>query len=385
MSKYKYAPYSFSKLDLFQRCPLAWKFHYIDRIPEAKSPALIVGDLVHRMIKEYLSALQTKREASNHAIVDELLPKYVRLSGQYADEFQQYLSGIRSITLPPVEKVAIEAEVAVDTDWKAVSYDSEDTLIRGRIDLAYRIEDVLVIRDWKTNRYIPSEQVIEKDKQTRLYALLCSAFPDAADVTEFTIELYYLRYGGTIRRARLSPDELEETKEWVLGLIEAIESEQHWEPTPGEHCEWCSYVNICDAVKKAVKVESATLPAVITSPQQAVEMARLYKVLGVVRNRLGELLKAWVEAHGPVEIAGETLDFYSVDVVRWNTAAQKAQLAKVLLDAGIERNQIWDVFSTSKSAVCSLLKKHGLTDHLEEALSTGEKSTMTRFDFRKTG
>jgi hypothetical protein len=53
----KPASYSFSRLDLFGRCPLAYKKIYLDKIPRGTSDALITGSTVHEVVASYLEHL----------------------------------------------------------------------------------------------------------------------------------------------------------------------------------------------------------------------------------------------------------------------------------------------------------------------------------------
>jgi len=376
---YKYAPYSYSKLNLFERCPFAWKLHYIDKIPETKTPALIVGDLVHRTIAEYLGHLKETGRETDLGQLKRIIPKYTCLSGQYSDEYEVYVPSMEAITLPPVDRVAIEAEVAVDAGWQGCDYWAEVAFLRGKVDLLYQPDTVsIVVVDWKTNRYLPNNGVIERDLQTRVYALLASLFVPEAD--EFVVELFFLRHGEP-RRTTVTRDDLEKTKQWVVETARRIEAEEQWSPTPGFHCDWCSYVQRCPAAKQALETEH--VPLAIATEKEAKKFTELYKMLGVVRNCIGEMLNAWVENHGGIEISGEKLDLYPVETVKWESPEQKGQLARILGEAGVPKEKIWDVFSANKTAVQRFLRQAKRKDLIEQALASGKRSVYTRFDFKK--
>ena len=49
--------YSFSRLDLYERCPWAYKTVHIDKIPRAKSEALQTGTVMHQLVADYLDRL----------------------------------------------------------------------------------------------------------------------------------------------------------------------------------------------------------------------------------------------------------------------------------------------------------------------------------------
>jgi len=381
MPGYKYAPYSYSRVSLFEQCPAAWKFRYIDKLPEIKSPNMVVGSMIHQIVEQYLKKLKEKKEHTNLTLLELLFEKAQQALPDFAEELEAYRSGVANITLPVFDKVGIEVRVALDMDFEPVRYDDVKAFLRGRIDRIYQMEDKVVITDWKTDRYLPpGKEVVEKDRQTKLYALFASAFVD--EVEEFIIELYFLRYGVS-RKTSITRDEIDEIREWVLETIAKIEAEREWKPTPGKYCEWCSYLNYCPAAKEAVELaESPVLPERIT-PNQAVKYAQLYKMLGIVKNRLGEMLKQYVTENGRIEIAGEALDIWESETVRWITPEQKTALARVLAEAGVRREDIWELFSTSKSTVTSCLRKLKRRDLLDKALATGTVEKTSRFEFKK--
>lgn len=46
--------YSYSKIDTYIKCPLQFKFEYIDNLPKVKSDFLKVGEIMHAISGEYL-------------------------------------------------------------------------------------------------------------------------------------------------------------------------------------------------------------------------------------------------------------------------------------------------------------------------------------------
>ena len=45
--------WSFSRLQLYTRCPAAWASKYRDRLPEQTSPAAVRGQQVHEFVEAY--------------------------------------------------------------------------------------------------------------------------------------------------------------------------------------------------------------------------------------------------------------------------------------------------------------------------------------------
>ena len=78
------------------------------------------------------------------------------------------------------------------------------------------------------------------------------------------------------------------------------------------------------------------------------------------------------------------LGFHEVETFKWETPEQKSNLAKKLLENGVNQEEIWDIFSVNKTSVCSFARKHGLKDKIEEILSTGQRHVYERFCFKKS-
>ena len=49
--------YSFSKLETDEKCPLAYKKIYIERIPRAETEPLVIGKMLHELAAQYLDRL----------------------------------------------------------------------------------------------------------------------------------------------------------------------------------------------------------------------------------------------------------------------------------------------------------------------------------------
>ncbi len=58
---------SYSAVSLYQRCPLAYRFKYIDGLPEETvSASLVFGGGIHASLEHYFKRLMTGGEAPDH-------------------------------------------------------------------------------------------------------------------------------------------------------------------------------------------------------------------------------------------------------------------------------------------------------------------------------
>jgi hypothetical protein len=66
---------SYSSISLFQSCPAAWKYKYIDKRPSFSNPALVFGTAIHETVESYIvnggNLLSIWQEAWQKASTDE--------------------------------------------------------------------------------------------------------------------------------------------------------------------------------------------------------------------------------------------------------------------------------------------------------------------------
>ncbi|KKK71792.1 hypothetical protein LCGC14_2910360, partial [marine sediment metagenome] len=157
---------SFSRVQLFDACKLAYKLRHIDKVPEPKSAPLIGGSLFHAWAEKYVAHLiETKRQtdlemaqelSKDQTVIKETIPFEV-----LEDIQALFLKWVESFVLPGVP-VKVEQELALDRDFVPCNWFDKATLIRAKID---RVEQPpgaeLVIHDYKTSRALPEYKPLQ--------------------------------------------------------------------------------------------------------------------------------------------------------------------------------------------------------------------------------
>jgi putative RecB family exonuclease len=237
-----------SKLGSYEDCPRRYRFTYVDRPAPPKGPPWAhnsLGASVHTALKNWY-ALEPERRTA------EALPKLLKATWVregYRDEEQErevyrralawlesYVDGLD----PHEEPLGVERTVATRTETLALS---------GRVDRIDQRGDELVIVDYKTGRWRPSEDDARGSRALALYAI--------ASARQFRkacrrVELHHLPTGSVaafehtdeslarhLRRA-------EETAEDII----AAESSSEFPTNAGPHCSWCDYRGVCPAGKE---------------------------------------------------------------------------------------------------------------------------------------
>jgi putative RecB family exonuclease len=241
-----------SSVSSFKSCPLAFRFSYIDRLPEPPSAAASKGTLVHRALERLM--LRPPAERSVNAALGELAIARVELAED--PEFAE-------LELTDEQQAAFDADAEelvrryfrledpqavnpIGLELKLTAQFGRVTL-RGIID-RLEIDEAgeLVVTDYKTGS-VPSEYAENaRLSGVHIYAALCEQMLGRRPAR---IQLYYLSkpeaiiatptaqsVAGVGRRADAV---------WSA-ILRACERED-FRPHPGPLCEYCTFKPYCPA------------------------------------------------------------------------------------------------------------------------------------------
>jgi len=361
--------YSFSRLDLYERCPWAYKTVYLDRIPRAKNEARETGQLLHGLVADYLNRLIAMGQPTDWDWARGATPKEA-----LSDSIEMWNRFYETFALPEgLESPGVENRLAFDASWQPCEFFSEEAYFRMVIDFHFRQDSLGVIVDWKTNREVP--QTVAKDLQLRTYGwgLKQTLYPE---IQEVLLRLHFLRYGKE-REVMLESHDLAEVPDKLAARISTIEADNNYDPTPGSFCGLCGVTAHCPVMSKALAPIEVLAPA---TREQAVKAASLLLTLQKMEKELASRLKDWVKANGPVRV-GDLI--YGPALVTCYDLDSQA-VVKALLEGGLERETIWPLLTLTKTSLEKGLRKLRRQELLEKVLSLGGCKISERIDFRKS-
>jgi putative RecB family exonuclease len=247
-------PYSLSpsSISSFKECPLAFRFSYLDRLPEPPSPWASKGTLVHRALE-----LLMCRPADDRT-VDAALADLDRARAELADdpeftgleltEEEQALFDLDAEALvrryfeleDPATVNPIGLELKLQADLGTVR-------VRGIIDrLELDADGELVVTDYKTGR-VPSEFFESKSLGgVHIYALLCEEMLGRRPAR---VQLLYLSKPEAII-ATPTEQSCRGVQRKTTALWSAIErscARDDFRPNPSRLCDFCSFKPYCPA------------------------------------------------------------------------------------------------------------------------------------------
>ena len=351
---------SFSRLQRFEQCPLSFKLHYIDKRQADPGVALRFGKAVHAVLETLLrehmeqereGALSEERavalwqeawaaaELSEIAVFEEglsLLRNYVRRHGHV--DHQNVLAIERGFELPIGPFVVL-----------------------GFIDRVDRVDDETVeVIDYKTNRLLFSREEVDTSLQMSLYHLAARQLWPWAKKVRLTFEM--LRHDVRLTTER-DEEQLAAAKAYVETMGRMTEEAREFPARLNANCVYCDHRQDCPAYASALRGERSVvcedLADLENVAREREEVARLAKVLYARKQELEDVLKAHLEGHDELALAGVRYRMF--------TTASKAYPLDRTLDvltraSGHDRQDlVGRLASVENKALDALLKDLGKT------------------------
>ena len=241
-----------SSMGAFTSCPLAFRFSYVQRLPEPPSAPASKGTLVHRALELLLDRPATERTvAAALADLDRAaseLAAHPEFSGLdlTPEQVAQFRADAEALVRryfeleDPSTVRPIGLEIKLEADLGGVT-------LRGIIDrLELDRDGELVITDYKTGSS-PRERWEEQSLAgVHLYALLCERNFGRLPAT---VQLLYLSKPEAIV-ARPSDGSIRSVVSKSRAVMQAVEracTRDDFRPRPSVLCDFCSFREFCPA------------------------------------------------------------------------------------------------------------------------------------------
>jgi len=241
-----------SSIAAFKECPLAFKFSYVERLPEPPSAAASKGTLVHKALE--LLMLRAPAERTREAALADLVAAWALLEtdSEFADldlapeAWAEFHASAQQLVLryfdleDPTQVNPIGLELKLEARLG-------DLRVRGIIDrLDLDANGELVVTDYKTGS-VPGERFESKSLAgVHVYAMLCEQMLGRLPAR---VQLYYLS-----RPEAIIAVPTEQTVKGVTMRTNALWSaiagaaaRDDFRPSPGRLCDYCTFKPYCPA------------------------------------------------------------------------------------------------------------------------------------------
>ncbi len=245
-------PYSLSpsSMGAFTTCPLAFRFSYVQRLPEPPSPAASRGTLVHRALERLHDRPAAERTVeaalADLAIAASELESHPEFAGleltpeqwdNFVAEAETHVRRYFDLEDPTTVQ-AVGLELKLEADLGSVR-------VRGIIDrLDLTADGELVVTDYKTGS-APSERWEQKSLAgVHLYAVLCE---QNFGVRPARVQLLYLSKPEAIV-ALPTDSTVRGVAMKSAALMQAIRKacdKNDFRPRTSNLCDYCSFQEFC--------------------------------------------------------------------------------------------------------------------------------------------
>jgi len=251
---------SASRLKTWQDCRLKFYFKYVERLPTAISPALFVGQIVHKVLQQW----NLRRWRGEPADIESLWPVFsehwledqpdygIDWKGKEDEQkekawnmLEHYL---KQTPIPLAEKPEA-VEVVVERDFIAAGLPP----LKGVIDLVRQGGRIV---DFKTTAQTPNGKQVAHLNEIQLscYAVL---YREATGHPESGMELHHLVKTKTPKLvvtplSPMTPDQGRRLMAMMESYVQGVEAED-FVPSPGLHCSYCDFFDQCRAWKGGSK------------------------------------------------------------------------------------------------------------------------------------
>lgn len=246
--------YSYSRLSTFEKCPLKFKFQYIDRLePDIKET--IEGFLGHK-VHETLQWIYEEVAIGRILKLDEVLENYVtiwnrdfnreiKIVKEELNAEHYFNQGIKFL-IDYFLKHSPFRDNTIATEKKVfINLDEEGKYkLQGYIDRLVHHKDtnIFEIHDYKTGGFLKTQEELDNDKQLALYSIAIKEL--FKEVKDIHLIWHFLAFNEKIISKR-TDEQLEKLKQEIIEVIDKIESTTEFNPNPSILCKWCEFKSYC--------------------------------------------------------------------------------------------------------------------------------------------
>ncbi|MDB5037185.1 MAG: hypothetical protein JWQ35_713 [Bacteriovoracaceae bacterium] len=239
---------SFTQLEKYESCPLAYQFKYDFQIPVEVPPHMSVGSAIHTALELFFRGIKKGAQPSKEELVGffekafkDLQANDLKLNETHLDQGKTKLAEYHDF-----HKGSFPFPHAVEEDFILPLGEHR---IRGKIDRIDKTNEGYRIVDYKTGRAKSNDnpddvKFAKHSLQFSIYALAAKEILKI-EVSDLVFDYVYEKKTLTTTR---SNEDLIQVKKQMSEIAENILN-QNFTATPGMHCKWCEYKAICPAVK----------------------------------------------------------------------------------------------------------------------------------------
>ncbi len=236
--------YSYTQLEIYERCPLQYKYSFVLNLPTPKTASLNFGEIIHQTLENFYQLFKTNKSVSEKEMLDIYKKNWQPIGFLSKKHEEKYFQIGKKILINYLKKYHHKDLNVLSLEMSFKIKIIDNVFIRGKIDRIDKLPDGrLEIIDYKTGKK-PDEKELNKDPQLSIYALaLKNIYKKTPD--KFLLSYFYLEHDEKISFQK-NEEDIEKIRKDIIEKIEKIKLKD-FTPNPGLHCDFCPFKIICEA------------------------------------------------------------------------------------------------------------------------------------------
>jgi putative RecB family exonuclease len=244
---------SVSKTKTYLSCALKYKYNYIDHLPKKDFDFNVLGTFLHEVLENFHLHYINGGSKPFNVVMAECYKTSMdnfkdKLSESLKPEGKEILNGYLKLNYDLKKAGKLPNIVAAEKDF-SIKIDAGDVLIglNGCIDRVQIDDDGIVhVADYKSTK---NKSYLKND----LFQLLTYAFvllDDYPDVKKIRASYVLLRHNFEFITKEFQVDEILKIRDKYIQYAQTILSDKLYRPSPSRLCDYCDFLNVCDAGKR---------------------------------------------------------------------------------------------------------------------------------------
>lgn len=226
---------SYNKINLYNVCPRAYMYSHVWNLQTVRIGGLEFGRNLHKIIEIIIRELIDGKRLEDIDINEIIDINWQNKNFRTEDENQKFkksaTSQIKTFVNNQIDLLEKNKIFAVEDQFNITI---EDTLITGRFDAVFKLDDAYLIMDFKTG---------DKRDYTSQLSFYKVCFKEKYDIkSEIKLSVYYLKEGIS---EIINPNDEKEEILKIKSVSDKIQ-EQNFIATPSKVCKDCAFKNICE-------------------------------------------------------------------------------------------------------------------------------------------
>jgi putative RecB family exonuclease len=175
--------YSHSRLTVYETCPRQYRYQYVDKVPvpEVRTVEMFVGSQVHSALESLYTQVKREVAPALDAVLDGYRKRWtdewtedilIRREGTSADDYRLQGEGYIAAYYRRYHPFDGERTVAVERRVMFPLAEERKIWLQGYVDrISVTREGLWQIHDYKTGRWVPTQEDLDRDRQMALYQI----------------------------------------------------------------------------------------------------------------------------------------------------------------------------------------------------------------------